>query len=167
MKESRTDRVFLGVSLGGFLLLSVSFLLMPLESMTIIPGLLFWGGLVVGIAFQIVLEVRRRAFFAAYNVRREKMQKPRNGFLTFGSNQAAIIADFTLAVSGVAAILTYILTKGSGYICFFLIAIVLLSFFLHCILNGRNYFYINHKTKIRQVLEQRKGNIAGKGERKK
>lgn len=166
MKKTHVDKVFLGISLGGFLLVSVSFLLMPMESMGIIPGLLFWGGLVIGIAFQIVLEVRRRAFFTTYNVKREKMQKPHNGFLTFGSNRAATIADIALAASAAATILAFIITKGSGYLCYIFIAIMLLSFFLHCILNGRNYFHINNQAKIRRALGQRMGNTADKGEGK-
>lgn len=164
MKQGKTDRVFLSISMGGFLLMSVSFLLMPIDSLSILPGLLFWGGLIVGVVFQIILETRRRAFFAGYNVKREKMQKPKNGFLTFGSNQIALIADYIFIASVIATILAFIFTKGSGYLCYVCIAIMLLSFCLHCIFNGRNYFHANNQKKVRQVLEQKKATTLDKGE---
>ncbi len=164
MKQSKTDRVFLSLSMGGFLLMSVSFLLMPIDNLSILPGLLFWGGLITGVAFQIILEERRRAFFAKYNVKREKMQKPRNGFLTFGSNQIALIADYIFIAGVIATIIAFIFTKGSGYLCYVCIAIMLFSFCLHCIFNGRNYFHANNQKKVRQVLEQKKATTIDKGE---
>ena len=147
--------------------MSISFMLMPIETLRMVPGLLFWGGLIVGVAFQIILEARRRAFFARYNVKREKMQKPRNGFLTFGSNQIAMIADNFLVVSLVATILTFVYTKGYGSICYVCITVLLFSFCMHCIFNGRNYFHVNNQNKVRQVLEQKKANSLDKGEGEK
>lgn len=167
MKQQRTDKAFLGISVGGFALMSVSFLLMPAEQLQVLPGILFWSGLLLGIAFQIVLETRRRAFFARYNIKREKMQKPRNGLLTFASNKVAAIVDNIFIVSIIATILVYILTKGFGYLVFVCIAIMLLSFCLHCIFNGRNYFHINNQNRVRQVLENKKESILDKGESKK
>ena len=164
MKQGKTDRVFLSISTGGFLLMSVSFLLMPIDNLSILPGLLFWGGLIAGVAFQIILEARRRTFFERYNVKREKMQKPKNGFLTFGSNQIALIVDYIFIASVIATILAFIFTKGLGYLCYVCIAIMLFSFCLHCIFNGRNYFHANNQKKVRQVLEQEKATTIDKGE---
>ncbi len=167
MKRKQTDRAFLIVSICGFALMSISFLLMPLENMSILPGSLFWGGLILGVAFQIALEARRRVFFARYNVNRKKMQRPRNGLLSFGSNKIAKTADITLAVSVVATILAFLLTRGTGYICYICIAVSLLSFCLHCILNGRNYFHANNQDRVRQVLENKEEITSKKGEGKK
>lgn len=164
MKQRQIDRILLGISVGCFLLMSASFLLMPIESITIIPGLLFWVGLILGIGLQIVLEVRRRAFFKSYAVKREKMQKPRNGLLTFGSNTAAMIIDRAMILSFVAMVLTFILTKGYGYVCYVFIATTILAFCMHCILNGRIYFHAKNQLKVRQVLEQKKANSLEKGE---
>lgn len=164
MKQNQADRVFLSLSICGFLLVSVSFLLMPVDAVGFLPGLLFWGGLVVGVIFQIVLEARRRAFFAKYNVKREKMQKPRNGLLTFGSNLPARIADYAFLAGLIATVIAFIVTKGTGYVCYIGISIVFLSFCLHCILNGRNFFYVQNQKKIRHALEQMKANSTDKGE---
>ncbi len=166
MKQGQTDRVFLSISLIGFILMSISVLLVPIEHMRVLPGLLFWSGLLLGVVFQIVLESRRKAFFARYRVNRKKMQKPRNGLLTFASNKVASVVDNSLIVSIVATIIAIISTKGSGYICYICIAAVLLTFSFHCVLNGRNYFHVQNIDKIRQVLEQKKVNTERKGERK-
>ena len=164
MKQRKIDRTLLGVSVGGFLLMSLSFLMMPLASAAVIPGLMFWLGLAIGVALQIVLEVRRREFFKAYSVKREKMQKPRNGLLSFGSNKPEKIADIATAVSVLAMILAFVFTKGYGYICYVFITAAVFSFCMHCILNGRIYFHAKNQLKIRQVLEQKKVKITGKGE---
>lgn len=167
MKQRQTDCMLLGISIGGYLLMSISFLLMSIETVNILPGLMFWGGLAVGAALQIVLEVRRRAFFASYKVKREKMQKPRNGLLSFGSNRVAKIVDLSMAVSLIAVILAFVFTKGYGYVCYVFIATTLFSFCLHCILNGRIYFYAKNQIKLRQVLEQKRTNYSDKGEGEK
>ena len=166
MKQRQIDRTLLGISISCFLIMSVSFLLMPIESINILPGLLFWLGLFLGIVLQIVLEIRRRAFFKAYSVKCEKMQKPRNGLLSFGSNTLAIIADRSLAISLVAMILAFVITKGYGYICYVFITTTVFSFCMHCVLNGRIYFHARNQMKVRQVLEQKKANATDKGESK-
>ena len=167
MRQRQLDRILLGISVGSFLLMSASFLLMPIESITIIPGLLFWIGLVLGITLQIVLEMRRRAFFKSYSVNRGKMQKPKNGLLSFGSNALAIIADRSMVISFVAMILAFVFTKGYGYICYVFIAITIFSFCMHCVLNGRIYFHAKNQIKVRQVLEQKKAKSIDKGEGEK
>lgn len=167
MRKNRTDIILLALSLCGFSFMSCSFVLMPFEGIGILPGALFWGGLLLGGVLQVVLEGRRRAFFKKYNVKREKMQKPRNGLLSFGSNKGARIADNTMVISLIVTVLTFIFTKGSGFLCYVFIATTIFSFCLHCILNGRVYFHANNQTKIRQVLEQKKANSQDKGEGEK
>lgn len=164
MKQRQIDSVFLLMSIFCYLMMSVSFLLMSIEALMVLPGIMFWSGLVLGITFQIVLEIRRRAFFKSFGVKLEKVQKPRNGMLSFGSNVAAIVADCFLAVSFVGAIWAFVLTKGYGYICYVFIATTVFSFCLHCILNGRIFFHVKNQLKIRQALEQRKTKSKERGE---
>ena len=164
MKQRKIDRILLGVSVGGFFLMSLSFLVMPVASLAVIPGLMFWLGLTIGVTLQILLEVRRRRFFEAYSIKREKMQKPRNGLLSFGSNKMAMIADLATVVSVLAMILAFVFTKGYGYICYVFITAAVFSFCMHCILNGRIYFHAKNQLKIRQALEQKKVKLSGKGE---
>ena len=149
------------------MLMAVSFVLMPIKNVAFIPGLLFWAGLAVGAALQIVLGCRRRAFFASYGVNRRKMQKPRNGLLTFGSSRGAVIVDICMIVSFLATIVAFIITEGYGLVCYVLITTTLTAFCLHCILNGRIYFHVKNQLKVRQVLEQKKVDTKDKGEGKK
>lgn len=164
MKFRLTDRILLYISMGGFLLMSASFLLMPVDTVSILSGLLFWCGLVAGVVLQILLEHRRRVFFACYRVKRETMQKPRCGLLTFGSSREAVIIDYALPISFALMILAFILTKGYGYVCYVFIATTLSAFCLHCITNGRIYFHVKNQDKIRQMLEKKKAKTKNKGE---
>lgn len=163
MRQNKTDRLLLGISIGGFTVLAISFMLMPVEGVGFLPGILFWAGLLTGVVLQIVLETRRNSLFAKYNVKRETMQKARNGLLSFKSNSLAAVADAFLIISVVATILAFILTKGTGYLCYVCLSALVLSFCMHCILNGRIYVFVKNQNKIRQVLEQKKANSMNKG----
>lgn len=163
MKRRKTDCLLLAFSIIGYLFMSISFVLMPMNGVGIIPGALFWGGLLVGVALQIALEIRRRKFFAKCNANYKRMQKSRNGLLSFRSSQVAAIADYVMIAGFIATILAFVLTKGTGVICFTFIAITLFAFCLHCILNGRIYFYSKNQPKIRQALEERNRKKEGEG----
>ena len=166
MTRKQMDRLLLCLSIVFFAVMSISFLLMPIDAMGGAPGVLFWGGFLLGILFQIILETRRRSFFAKYRVNPKKMQKPRNGFLTFSSNKYAKVVDRILLVSVVCTILAFLITRGTGYLCFVFISISIMALCLHCIFNGRIFFHIMYQTKVRQVLEQKKVRTFNKGEGK-
>lgn len=155
MKEKRFDCILLGGSVVCFFLMSVSFLLMMADALAVFAGILLWAGFLGGVTLQILLEIRRRAFFRAYRVRREKMQKPRNGLLTFFSNREGKIADITMIAGIPLTVLVFILTKGYGVWCFLFVALTVFSFCLHCIFNGRIYFHVKNQNKVRQALDQR------------
>lgn len=167
MKKLWNDRLSLGISMGGFLLTAVSFLLMPFNAIRVLAGILFWVGLLVGIVFQILLERQRRVFFRKFKVDRKKTQKPRNGLMSFGSNFPAKITDIALAVSIAALVLVFVLTGGIGYVCYVFIASTMLTFSYHCIFNGRIFFHVKNQDKIRRMLEQKKANTQSKGEGEK
>ena len=164
MKQNQADRVFLSLSICGFLLVSVSFLLMPVEQFGFFAGGLFWIGLLLGALMQVVLEMRRRNFFAKYRVPMRKMQRPRNGLLTFGANRPAKIADCVLGISAAFLTLSIVLTRGTSFLCYILIGSTIFSFSMHCVLNGRIYFHAKNQLKVRQVLEQKKAKSIDKGE---
>ena len=156
MKQNKTNRLLLCLSIGGFAVLAVSFLLMPVEGLGIVPGVLFWGGLLTGVVLQIILDARRKSLFAKYNVERKAMQKVKNGLLSFGSNPAATVADVCLFVSIIATVFVFILTRGMGYLCYVCLSALIFSFCMHCILNGRIYIFVKNQLKVQQVLEQKK-----------
>lgn len=167
MKQNQTDRTLLRISFGAYFVMSASFPLMPVESLKILPGILFWGGLLAGAALQILLASRRKAFFKANKIKRHRIERPRNGLLTFCANREAKIVDILLGVSFLATVLSFILTKGYGYICYPLIGITLFAFCLHCILNGRIYFHINNPINPQKATDGRSGKFKDKGEGEK
>lgn len=156
MNEAKTYRRLLAFSLVGFGVMSASILIMPIRIFGILPGILFWCGMLVGIGPQIILEMRRRAFFASYGVSSKNMQKPRNGLFSFRSNKPAQIADYIFLLSIPLTVLAFVTTKGVGYICYVFITVTLYAFCLHCIFNGRIFFHAQNQQKIRRVLEERK-----------
>ncbi len=156
MKRNTVDRVLLGLSVAAFLGMSASFPLMLLEGMKILPGLLFWAGLVLGSALQAVLAARRRKLFYGYGMKPRKMQKARNGLLSMGSNPLAIVADTGFVFGLVTTVLVFVFTEGMGELCYVFLGITVFAFCMHCILNGRIYLYVTNYHKIRQALEEKK-----------
>lgn len=166
-KRNQTDRKLLCISIVCFFLMSISFLLMSVKTMKVIPGVLFWGGLTGGIALQIVLAVRYRAFLKQHPEEKQKKREKRIGLLSFGASPAAMLADKVLAGSTVVMILTFIVTKGSGYLCFVFIATTLFSFCMHCVLNGRICSYVSNLSKNPVNTGNKKAKKTRKGEGRK
>lgn len=156
MSRKQIDTLLLGLSIGAFGIMSISFLLMPMEQISILAGGIFWLALLTGLILQVILEIRRRDFFARYRVRRQQMQRKRNGLLTFGANRIARMADTVLALSVICLILAFWLTRGTSYLCYILIAITAFSLCMHCVFNGRIYFHVINQTKIQRALEKKK-----------
>lgn len=146
----KKDFIWLGVSIVGFAILSVSFLLMPVESNVVISkiaGVMFWLGLVIGIVFQVLLARQRKIGITKNRVQRLSNQRMKPGILSLFKNPIAVVFDLLMAIGLVGLISSMILTKGMGYICYVFISITVFSFSMHCIFNGRIYFYISNKEK--------------------
>lgn len=168
MRRKQVGSNLLGLSVGCFLIMSISFLLMPITILGILPGLLFWIGLMLGITLQILLEMQRRRFFKAHNVDRRKMQKPRCGLLTFGSNRCAKVTDIALFICLLFSAVIFGITKGFGYVCYICISCTAFLFCMHCVLNGRNYFHVMHSDKVRKAVESNQRlPVSGERTRKK
>lgn len=155
MKNSRTEAVWLGVSVGCFLLMSLTFLFMPLEGETFYSGALFWVGLVGGIVTQILVNHLRKAFFRKNHISYKNSGKARMGLLRVFANLPAKIADIACAIGLVGTIVSLIATEGYGYVCYVFISLTVFAFALHCIFNGRNFDFLLNKSKICSILDKR------------
>ncbi len=147
MSSVKKEMVTLAISIISFFLLAISFLFMPLESklLQIMAGIMFWLFLAVGIASQILLAVW---FKQACSKNKEwRMQKQRVGIFAIGKNRFSIVADFILLISTVIFSVLMILTRGTGYISYIVLTILVFSFCMHCILNGKVYYYICERAK--------------------
>ncbi len=150
MMQKKVDFIWFGISIGSFFLMSISFLLMPLDvtvaqydAMDVIPGIIFWGFLILGIVGQVVLEIRRQKWLIEQGVRKYKIRQGRMGVITFCKNKFALIADVLMVVGVLLFALVTVITHGLGYICYILLALCVFAFCMHCIFNGRIYEYIS------------------------
>lgn len=161
MKRKQIDYILLSISIISFLLLAFSFMLMPIESKTfsgnlsifsLIAGLIFWISLATGTATQIVLTRHRKMWYVSNRVRVRK--STRTGVISFFKNAYATVADIALMLSLIGLIVVMVATHGIGYICYVFISLFIFSFSMHCILNGKNYYYVINKNKLLQTLEK-------------
>ena len=164
MKKVQTDGLLLLTSIGAFAMMSVSFLLMPFDGLRFVPGLLFWLGLTGGLATQIVLGLRCGASRPAGRKSCKNKRKSRIGLLTFGSNMAAKIVDIALLASTVIMTLTFVITKGYGYICYVFTATTVFAFCMHCVLNGSIYRCVKDKICVRRVKKPKEEKTTDEGE---
>lgn len=141
------DRCLLWVSVGAFLMLAFSFLLMPIQTLEFLPGCLFWTGLICGLVTQIVLTARRK---------RRWTGKKKGGFFQLFANRRTRIADTVMLAGGAAFLIAMLLTQGGGYICYVLMGITLFAFSLHCVLGGRNYDYAMNREPFPVELNKKK-----------
>lgn len=164
MKNRKTDRALLGISTGGFMVMSASLLLLPLD-MTALVSSLFWGGLLLGAVFQIILAARRKTYLSEQGSPAGKKKKAHIGLITFGANVAAWVADILLVCSVIATVVIYLITKGYGYICCVCLTLVLATFSLHCILNGRIFAMLTSRKRT-EHRRREATNSSDKGETK-
>ena len=153
----KKELIWLSISIAGFAILSVSFLLMPVESHAVISkiaGLMFWLGLVIGIMFQILLARHKKIGMTKNRIQRLANQRIKPGIFSLFKNPMTIVFDLLMAIGLVGLISSMILTKGMGYICYMFISITVFSFSMHCIFNGRIYIYISNKEKKQETARE-------------
>lgn len=165
MYTKKNETIYLIVSIIGYFIFSISFLLMPIEAkgveqgpnvVTVVAGIMFWIGLLVGIIAQICLSASRKNWFNKNRVRLPLSNQPKLGLITFFRNKIAIIFDVLLIVALVGLIVSVMLTDATGYACYIFIALTTFSFCSHCIFNGKNYYFIENKGSIKKAIEKSK-----------
>ena len=154
MERKKNDVIWLIVSVGSFALMSTSFLLMPLDktveqydAMDIIPGVMFWLFLILGITGQILLIIRRKRYIRTDRKKKIQEMEGRIGLISVFANIPAIVADVGSIISLVAFVIATKVTNGMGYICYILLAVCIFTFCLHCIFNGKIYQYVTKSLK--------------------
>ena len=165
MYTKKNETIYLIVSIIGYFIFSISFLLMPIEAkgveqgpnvVTVVAGIMFWIGLLVGIIAQICLSASRKNWFNKNRVRLPLSNQPKLGLITFFRNKIAIISDVLLIVALVGLIVSVMLTDATGYACYIFITLTTFSFCSHCIFNGKNYYFIENKGSIKKAIEKSK-----------
>ncbi len=134
--------------------LSLSMFLMPIvysfRSDTRIPmyivAVLFWIALLSTIRMAININNSRRRN-AAFNTKYKGLKKL--ALIHFFQNKKAFIMDSVMFVSLIAFVIIRFITD-SLVIQFLFVSMFAFSFGMHCMLNGINYIYINHKSTVRR-----------------
>ena len=109
----------------------------PQQFIAYLVGILFWGGLLAGVFCMIILDFKRR------KAKFRKSYFP--GVLCFLKNKKAKICYLCMALS----IIVFIMSKKQlglyHTLSLVLLALTVLSIYLHSILNGNNYAYAFQK----------------------
>lgn len=165
MEQKKIDVIWVIVSIGSFALMSASFLLIPLDktveqydAMDIIPGVMFWLFLILGITGQILLTIRRKRYMRTDRKKKIQEMKSRIGLLSLFTNIPAIVADVGFVISLIAFVIAIKATDGMGYICYILLAVCVFTICLHCIFNGKSFNYVIEQNKHLSRKREEKGN---------
>lgn len=147
MSSVKKELVILTISIISHFLLATSFLFMPLENeqLQIMAGVMFWVFLILGIVSQVLLAIWFRQ--ACSKNKEWRIQKQRIGIFTIGKNKFSVVADIVLLISAVTFVVLMIFTRGTGYISYIVLTILVFSFSMHCVLNGKVYYYICERAK--------------------
>ncbi len=166
MSRKKKDTMLLGISVLSFFVLAISFLLMPLDGENVtenastymlISGIMFWASIIIGIITQCLLARRRKTWYETNNVKKVKGTQ-KIGVVSFFKNSYATIADAVAVISLVGLVVALIATQGIGYICYILVSLFVFSFSMHCILNGKVYYYIFNQDKLLKSMEKERAN---------
>lgn len=95
---------------------------------SIIIGILFWAGLVVGIILIFVAKKQNENLSNAKGI----------GLISFFKNRPAICFDVIMIVSLIISIVVIVI-QSESFIGSLIIALFVFSFEMHCILNGKTY----------------------------
>lgn len=155
MRRQTLDIILLCSSIASFFIMSFTFSVMPLlekvniepRTRSIINGTIIWACLLLGIALQIVLAKRRKNWLKSNSVRRSHLSHRKIGVIAFAQNIYGCVADIIFVLSLVTLILSMIITKSVGYICYISFSTIIFSFCLHCILNGKIFFFVQNQNK--------------------
>ena len=147
MMKKNKESVWLGTSILSFFLMSVSFLLMPTENkyLQLIAGLMFWVFMVLGVVSQVILAMLAKRLSSKN--REKRMQKQRVGIFEVCKNKFALVADIVFLLCVVVFAVLMIFTNGSSYFCYIVLTMLVFSFCMHCVLNGKIFTSICEQNK--------------------
>ena len=115
--------------------------------MLVLSGATFWIGLVGTIVMSVRIHMFGKREKAA---EQKKAQTKRIGLISFFQNREAMVADVAMFASILGLVITAAATNNLYWLFTFL-AVLVFSFGMHCVLNGKNYHYLNNKVEGEKV----------------
>lgn len=146
---SKENRVIFYISIFLFAIMAFSFTLLAFEKdggnhtflISNISGVMFWVGLIIGCTMQIILIKKYRKAIS----RNKRHKSEKIGLISFFKNKIAIIFDILFIISIIGFIVEIVFTDMTPYICYITLSLLIFSFIMHCILNGKIFRYIFKK----------------------
>jgi hypothetical protein len=123
----------------------------------IISGIVFWLSLIVGVVTQVILSrTVKKTLGRGYLKSKKKI-----GLISFFSNKYAAIFDIVMVAGCIGMIFSSIFSSYFGYLSYIIWFVFIFSFIMHCILNGKIYYYItkhnfNTQVKLQRSVENEK-----------
>ena len=143
--------IWMLISIVSFLVMSISFMIMYLLTadienrasggLAVVPGLMFWGGLILSIISHIIMGVMRNRIVERGRIKRSNLQRY-IGLICFFRNTAALIADVVFVLALAALIVTLVICDTAGMLTYALISLTVFAFSMHCTLNGKNFNFL-------------------------
>lgn len=113
----------------------------------------FWIGIIVECIFvHLSTQERRRMERRGFRNRALKHSPP--GVISFFKNLEATVVDVFLFISALLVVILVWTQVKTGWMIMAGISVLLLSFNLHCILNGKNYRYLKAYRLYKKEHEQ-------------
>ena len=140
--RSKTKLLFWSAA-ALFFINAATFLIMPLmpslgdagnRASVVIIGLVFWLSLIGAIVLVVLgAAAMRREYSNADPTGKRTLP----GVFAFFSNKFAVAADVVLIISAICMLILILLKKTNVYLAFVVLFVLILSFYSHCMLNGR------------------------------
>lgn len=147
MKEEKRLAALWKLAVLFFILMSATILVMPFavnreeqgQIFVVLIGAVFWISTLAGGVLVFLANGERERLLKTLKKRKECTDRQLPGVVCFFSNTVAKAADVICAISLLAGILIYFSNFRNTYLAYVALFLVVLSFNMHCFLNGRIY----------------------------
>lgn len=157
MKTEKKLSALLIASIVCYCVMSLNFLIMPVGNsvtdksmrwLDILTGLIFWLGLIFGSVLYVIFSRECKKWYKNNKGNKDIYKEKKIGLISFFSNRMALVADICLIISILLFAVLMIFTDRTSYICFISIMLLVFSFTMHCILNGKSFFVYEYVNKL-------------------
>lgn len=107
---------------------------------------MFWISVVTEV-FLVELSTYERRWIERRGYRSNELRYSKLGVISFFKNPEAVVADIVLFISVIVVWIAAWLQIETEWVIIAGVSVLVLSFNLHCILNGKNYRYIKNMKK--------------------
>lgn len=154
LKGMKNIKLLFGLTAGFFFISAVSVLLTPfsvnengsLETIGYVSGVLFWAGLILGIAAYLMLIREYKKMAVAEEVPKRKI------YCYVGNNPVAAAADILFAVSLIVTIYAAVNIRFHQTAALVFLFLLVVSFYAHFLFNGKVFRYL-YRNNLRREKE--------------